>query len=74
MYTNQCPRCGDVSFEHLSTHSYCYSCNYSPEDDHSLKYWRALEFKKIKKPLDRTYNDPLNIQFYSQHLGIGGVL
>lgn len=31
MFFYICPRCGDPSYEHLSTHSHCYNCGYSPE-------------------------------------------
>ncbi len=29
----ECPRCGDEAFEILETHSFCVSCNYSPDFD-----------------------------------------
>ena len=30
----QCPRCGQVSLEHLRTHSHCLECGYSPDLEH----------------------------------------
>lgn len=29
----KCPRCGCLSLEHLKTHSHCWECNYSPDDE-----------------------------------------
>ena len=29
----RCPRCGTLGMEYLETHSYCWECNYFPEDD-----------------------------------------
>lgn len=31
MHLGTCPRCGNGTLEHLSTHSYCWECGYSPE-------------------------------------------
>lgn len=33
MNLSVCPRCNDRGFEYLETHSYCMSCNYSPDLD-----------------------------------------
>lgn len=30
----QCPRCGQMSLEHLRTHSHCWECGYSPDLEH----------------------------------------
>ncbi|MCB0390954.1 MAG: hypothetical protein KDD58_06680 [Bdellovibrionales bacterium] len=74
MYTNQCPRCGCISFEHLSTHSHCYNCNYSPEEDYRLSKWRELEFKSSQKSKLQHFRDPLNFSAHSVMTGTGGVL
>lgn len=47
MFFNRCTRCGDASLEHLSTHSHCYNCNYSPE------IYESEQEQKIPKPIHR---------------------
>lgn len=41
-----CPQCHERTLEHLSTHTYCIECNYSPtlsgEEDPAIPEW-ALE-------------------------------
>ena len=29
-----CPRCGEQSYETLSTHAYCVNCNYSADEEY----------------------------------------
>jgi hypothetical protein len=31
--------------EHLKSHSYCWECNFFPEDDPELARWHRLEFR-----------------------------
>ncbi|MDZ4083316.1 MAG: hypothetical protein U1E10_10290 [Bdellovibrionales bacterium] len=33
MNHSKCPRCGSLAYEHLRTHSYCWECGYSPDQD-----------------------------------------
>lgn len=40
----RCPRCARWSLEQLSTHSYCWECNYSPDSDSNLRQWHAMEY------------------------------
>lgn len=49
MRSDTCPRCGGHSLEHLSTHSHCWECGYSPEYDIGTQVWREIEFKKQTK-------------------------
>lgn len=44
MHFSHCPRCGCPTLEHLSTHSHCWECSYSPDSDRSFKSWHRLEF------------------------------
>jgi len=37
MNHSKCPRCGSLAYEHLRTHSYCWECGYSPDQDAALK-------------------------------------
>jgi len=46
MNFSQCPRCGCPTLEHLSTHSHCWECNYSPDSEHAVREWHRLEYKK----------------------------
>ena len=48
MILNKCPRCGDQSYELLSTHAHCIGCNYSPEQDIGYLAWRDIEFRGSK--------------------------
>ena len=49
-----CPRCGEKSYERLKTHGYCINCNYSPEleshafeDDRPIPAWAEEAVKKM---------------------------
>jgi predicted amidophosphoribosyltransferase len=44
MHFSHCPRCGGPTLEHLSTHSHCWECSYSPDSDHRYRSWHRLEF------------------------------
>gem|GEM_PF-5351617 len=44
MFFTNCPRCGSPTLEHLSTHSHCWECSYSPDSDHRYRAWHKLEF------------------------------
>ena len=46
---NYCPRCGIAALEHLSTHSICWECGYSPDIDCGLEQWRKIEFPSFKR-------------------------
>ena len=43
-----CHRCGKWAVEHLRTHSFCWECNYAPENDVTLRPWSAIEFRQSK--------------------------
>lgn len=43
-----CHRCGKWAFEQLRTHSFCWECNYAPENDVTLRPWTAHEFRQSK--------------------------
>lgn len=60
--TRKCPRCQDETYERFSTHSYCHSCNYSPDfsiqrmqctDDLSIPPWafEAIKEMNTQKPV-----------------------
>lgn len=44
MIQSKCPRCGSLGYEHLKTHSYCWECGYSPDQD----------FRRNLKPNSKT--------------------
>lgn len=72
MYFNKCPRCGDTALEHLCTHSFCFNCNYSPEDELRTSDWLKLSRIKTK---NNTMHE-LEIHHYSNFdpsIGVGGV-
>lgn len=37
MNHSKCPRCGNLAYEHLRTHSYCWECGYSPDQNAAPK-------------------------------------
>lgn len=43
-----CRRCGTWAVELLRTHSFCWECNYSPENDASLTPWIANEYSHAR--------------------------
>ena len=43
-----CHRCGKWALEHLRKHSFCWECNYTPEDDVCLAPWSSLEHRHSK--------------------------
>ena len=54
----KCPRCNEKTYEKLSTHSYCVSCNYSPDlvnyrkssaDDLPIPPWATAAVKQMEK-------------------------
>lgn len=56
MYFERCPRCGEKTYEILSTHCYCVSCNYSPEfqtesDSPPIPVWAIQQLAKLRKTL-----------------------
>ncbi len=52
-YFHTCPRCGVGGLERLSTHAYCFECNYSESYDEgeflAIPKW-VLETLKAEKP------------------------
>ncbi len=52
-----CPRCNERTYEKLSTHAYCVSCNYAPDllnyrkssgDDLPIPPWAEEALAKMK--------------------------
>ena len=43
-----CHRCEKWAVEQLRTHSFCWECNYAPENDVTLVPWTALEYRQSK--------------------------
>lgn len=39
----KCPRCGNNSMEHLKTHSFCWDCNYTPDDPSAIHLLNAVD-------------------------------
>jgi hypothetical protein len=54
-----CNRCGKWAVETLRTHSFCWECNYSPENDVSLGPWSALEYRNSKTASRRRVEEEL---------------
>lgn len=51
----ECPRCGFMAYERLSTHSFCSDCNYSPDISegtyHEIPNW-VLAHQDRRSPAD----------------------
>jgi hypothetical protein len=43
-----CHRCGKWAVENLRAHSFCWECNYAPENDVTVMPWTSLEFRNSK--------------------------
>ncbi len=41
-YLSTCPRCGEVGYERLKSHSHCVNCNYDDQSDLSSDEFLAL--------------------------------
>lgn len=66
---NQCPRCGLSALEHLSTHSHCWDCSYSPEPNREINLWRKVEYsKEYPKHQFGRWNSGQAIQLPDSHL------
>ena len=50
----RCPRCGRWAMEHLRTHSYCWECNYSPEESLGFRLWRGIEYGLARLAVHKT--------------------
>jgi hypothetical protein len=51
-----CSRCGQRTIERLSTHSFCWECNFHP-DEEEIDQWRNLEFRNSKISNQRLRED-----------------
>lgn len=81
----ECPRCGQLSLEHLETHRHCWECSYFPEVESGLHIWRDLEFRNIARRRNEEaqflrrhsarLNDDQIDDYYKESQGLGkGIL
>ncbi len=62
MKFNQCPRCGEHTYEKLKTHNHCVGCNYSPDEELEAKPL-IPSWAKIKDPETKNLVSDLSIAF-----------
>jgi hypothetical protein len=51
----KCPRCEEKAYQRFSTHSYCSSCNYSP--DYESRYGLPKDSAPIPSWVDKALAD-----------------
>jgi len=52
-----CYRCGKFAIEYLRTHSFCWECNYTAENDVSRMSWSAHEYRNSRVASRRRIED-----------------
>lgn len=64
-----CSRCGNRTMECLRTHSHCWECGYSSEDNPGFLEWIGLEFR-LPRGSHRHFKNDLA---YERWMGLGSV-